>query len=390
MSSFSSTIRRNIVKSLYYFFRIFPIKKKKIFVSNFGGKGFGDSPKYIVKYLLQHYQGYDVVWLVKGNYDFPQGVRTIDASNTLGVIKSIYEQVTAKVWIDNLYRFYFERKRRGQFYIDTWHGDMGVKKVAGDAVEKYQEDELKNYRNNSLMANLFVCGNQWMCDRYREAFWYNGEIATCGLPRRDIMFNAPQSLKTEIRRLLGIPDGIKLLLYVPTFRNVDIFNDHLGKYASELDWEVILNTLQERFGGEWYGLMRLHPNAVKWSNSLVLPDNVVNVTTYPDVNELCCICECCISDYSSLLFEMGLVEKPCFIFAPDKGDYEEERGLYFTDDQLPFTVATDVNMLANNIITFEEQDYLEKHHTFYYDTLHVYPEGHASEYLAKRIESICG
>lgn len=390
MSSFKNIIGRNIVTTLFYVFRVFPIKSKKIYVKNFGGRGYGDNPKYIINYLLHNYSGYDVVWGVRKKYEFPKGIRTVNISSYWGMIKSIYEQVTAKVWIDNSRKFIFERKRKKQYYIQTWHGDIGIKKVGVDALDKMTRKEMENAIHDSQMADLFVCGTEWMRIRYKESYWYDGEVAVCGLPRRDILYSVTDFQKKEIRKQLNIPEDTRLLLYVPTFRNEDIFDHRIGDYASSFDWDLILKTMQKRFGGEWYGLMRLHPNAEQYSKDLKLSERVINVTNYPDVNELYCISDCCISDYSSSLFEFGITKRPGFIFAPDKDKYEGERGLYFSDDKLPFTVATDINGLVDDILSHDGVKYLNKHKYFYHDIIHIYPEGHASEYLAKRIVEVCG
>lgn len=390
MSSIKNIIGRNIVTVLYYVFRLFPIKKNKIFVKNFFGRGYGDSPKYIISYLLDNYKGYDVVWCINNNYyTFPQGIRIVNCIGILGFIKTIYEQTTAKVWIDNCRKYRFERKRKGQYYIQTWHGDIGVKKAQGDTIKTMLPKEIEHAKYDSKMADLFVCGNEWMCDRYREAYWYDGEIATCGLPRRDILYSFSDEGVKNIKQQLNIPLNARLLLYVPTFRNEDIFNNKLGSYVSSFNWNLVLNALHERFGGEWYGLMRLHPNAGRYCRDLDLSERVINVTHYPDVDELYCISDVCISDYSSSLFEFGVTKKPGFIFAPDKNNYEDERGYYFREEQLPFTVATDIKVLINDILSFDEKRYIRRHENFYIFTIHMYPEGHASEYLAKRIVDVC-
>lgn len=389
MASIKNTIGRLIVIAFYYIFRVFPIKKKKIFVKNFRGRGYGDSPKYIINYLLNNYSDYDVVWCVKSEYFFPKGIRIVNDSTFYGLIKSIYEQVTAKVWIDNSRKFSFERKRKKQYYIQTWHGDMGVKKVGGDALDKTPTKEIEDAKHDSQMADLFVCGNQWMYHRYREAYWYYGEIATCGLPRRDILYSITDSQRIDIRKQLAIPQQVKLLLYVPTFRNENIFMNRIGNYASSFDWNLVLKAMRDKFGGEWYGLMRLHPNAEKFSKDIRLPERVINVTSYPDVNELYCISDCCVSDYSSSLFDFAITKKPGFIFAPDKDKYDDERGCYFTDQDLPFPVASDMNGLVDIILSFDDLAYSKKHKAFYHDTLQAYPEGHASEYITRRIIEVC-
>ena len=392
MTRLLRVIKRNLVTSLYYIFRVFPINNKKIYVKNFFGKGYGDSPKYIIDYLIRHYMGYDVVWCVNNDgYTFPQGVRTVNSEGILGMIKNIYEQTTAKIWIDNSTKYSFERKRKKQYYIQTWHGDIIIKKIKGDKPkENFTDEEAENARTDAQMTNLHVCGNKWWQKRLPTMFFYDGEVATCGLPRRDVLYTNNEELLKTIKEKLVIPAKARILLFAPTFRDEEIRNHRLGNHITCFDWRLILGSLEKRFGGEWYGLMRLHPVVAKYGNSLKLPARVINATDYPDVNELLCTCDCCISDYSSTLLEFAINKKPGFIFAPDKTDYEGERGYYFSEEELPFPVSSSVEELNNDILTFNEEEYLKSHHRFYNEIIQMYPEGHASEYLAKLIVGVCG
>lgn len=389
MSSLKSRIGSHIVLTLFYLFRLFPVKNRKVYVNNFYGRGYGDSPKYMIDCLLKESKDYDIVWSVKGNREFPKGVRAVNTDTVVGFIKSIYEEATAKIWIDNSRKYRFERKRKGQYYIQTWHGDIFIKKIQGDIEEKMSKVEIEHAKNDSKMIDLFISGNKWFQDKCKQRFFYQGEIAACGLPRRDIFYSDNLLLREQIRKRLGIPKDVKVLLYVPTFRNEEIKYRHLGEHASHFDWSLIFSSLQERFGGKWNGLIRLHPNVAKYSNDLVLPYGVINVTNYDDISELMYISDVCISDYSSALFDFSITRKPGFIFAPDKDKYEDERGYLFSEDVLPFTVAKDINELEKNIRSFDVELFLDKCSQFYTDILHVYEDGHASEFLVKRIVKIC-
>lgn len=55
---------------------LFPIKKNRIVIDNFGGKGYGDNPKYITNELIISGCNYDLIWLVDNlaSYDFPQQI----------------------------------------------------------------------------------------------------------------------------------------------------------------------------------------------------------------------------------------------------------------------------------------------------------------------------
>lgn len=391
MTSFKNYIGRNLVISLYYLFRIFPIKGNKIYVKNFYGNGYGDSPKYIVSSILSNYPDYDIVWCVKGDKKLPKGIRSVDVSSYFGLVKSIFEQTTARVWIDNCRKYPFERKRKGQFYIQTWHGDMGLKKCEADAIDKIPLKEVLWSQHDSQMADLFICGTEWMRKRYREAYWYDGEIEVCGLPRRDILYTKDDFQIKNIKSSIGVDEKKNILLYVPTFRNEDISGNHLGGYVSQFNWESTLQAMEDRFGGKWVGLIRLHPNAAKYKSDLCLPDNVIDVTSYPDIMELLLVSDCCISDYSSCLFDFAVTKKRGFIFAPDIKEYESERGYYFTANDIPFPIATTMSELKEKIVRFDDAQYEKSHDIFYNEIVKISHdgEGHAAAYMANLINTMC-
>lgn len=97
------------------------IQKNKIVVTNYFGKGFGDSSKYIVQELLKRDQQFEIVWLVNDtnkNNELPEGVRGVK----FNTIKSIHELATAGIWLDNSRKMNGELKKKGQCYIQIWHG----------------------------------------------------------------------------------------------------------------------------------------------------------------------------------------------------------------------------------------------------------------------------
>lgn len=390
MVSIISSIKRKAVISMYYAFRIFPIKRNKIYVRNFYGRGYGDSPKYIIDYLIRNHPGFDVVWCVNSNdNDFPQGVRTVKSRTLLGLVQSIYEQTTAKIWIDNATKYSFERKRKGQYYIQTWHGDIALKKIKGDALDKYSPEEIENSKYDASITDLHVCGNGWWKNRLKTMFFYDGPVLTCGLPRRDPLYSSDDAFISSIKNRLSIPNDVKILIYAPTFRDEELRNHRISDVVTSFDWQLILNKMEQRFGGKWIGLLRLHPMLARFAEDLNIPENVMNVTNYPDISELLCISDCCISDYSSTLVEFALTKKPGFIYAPDMNEYNKERGYYFTANELPFSISTSLEDLNNHVQSFDENIYLERHNLYYNETLHMYTEGHASENVTRKIIDIC-
>ena len=63
---------------------------------------------------------------------------------------------TAKIWVDSHTKPIWIKKRKKQLYIETWHGGLGMKKIEGDAGERFTNNIIKNIKHNSNIANLFI------------------------------------------------------------------------------------------------------------------------------------------------------------------------------------------------------------------------------------------
>ena len=55
----------------------------------------------------------------------------------------------------------------------------------------------------------------------------------------------------------------------------------------------------------------------------------VDVSDWPDMNELMLVADLLVTDFSSAIFEFALLDRPMAFFAPDHDAYEGERGFYF-------------------------------------------------------------
>ena len=138
-------------------FRLLPIKNNRILVENFFGKGFGDSPKYIVKELLNGKTlDLEVIWLVKGKFytDIPSEIKQVKR----GTLAELYYLSTSKVWIDNERKHLGVVKRRKQYYIQTWHSPLRLKKIEMDACENLTEFYKKTIKHDSKNMDLISAG----------------------------------------------------------------------------------------------------------------------------------------------------------------------------------------------------------------------------------------
>jgi CDP-glycerol glycerophosphotransferase len=363
-----------IKKLLFYIFRVFPINKMKIVLINFNGKGYGDSPKSIAEYLHRSFgDAIDIIWLTtKGSViDTPSWIRNIELLS----IKSIYELVTAKVWVNNSRSPRIIEKRINQYYIMTWHGSIGVKKVEVDAGVALPESWIRTSKHDSLMADLFVSGSRFGTELYRRAFWYDGPILEAGTPRCDILFNANK--KNKVHKYYNIPQNVKFLLYAPTFRK-----NHENVY--NIDFERVIQTLEQKFYCDVKVLIRMHPAVMNEDYGFIYNDDIFNATIYPDMYELLAECDFLITDYSSSMMEAGYIYKPCWLYAPDIRDYEDDRGFYFQLSSLPFKTASNNDELESLIKDFEHERYKSDVISFF-DSQGICENGHATEILCEYI-----
>lgn len=338
-------------------FRLVPIKQNKIVIVNYNGKGYGDNPKYISEQLLKNDIEVDIVWLVKKNIlrssEFPKNIRLVKNES----LRAIFELATSKIWIDNTIKRFKTRKRTGQFYIQTWHAGLGLKKVGLDA-RNIDQTYLKLTEEDTKITDFVISNSQYRSNSYRNSFGYTCSILEYGLPRNDILVQQPENVKQKLKKELGI-QGKKVALYAPTFRKdstVELFNMDISK---------LKETLEATFGSEWVVLLRLHPYISSFSEDVIIKDFVKDLTNYNDVSELLLVSDLLVSDYSSLMFDFAIQRKPVFIYAPDFDSYHKKEGLNFSEMELPFTIAKHNDMLMKQVENYNEKVYLESLEIFF-------------------------
>lgn len=337
----------------YYKNRFYPIDRHKAVFCNYNGKGFGCNPKYIALEMLKREPGWDIVWIVKEDkYKFPEGIRTVKWDSK----EAVYELATASVWVDNQRKLWYHRKRKKQFFIETWHGGCEtLKKIGADNPANYNN---KPYEHTShhmdKIVNIMVSNGRLCNEIYKSAFLYNGKILECGSPRNDILVNCPTDFTSKVKDYFHIPYNAKIVIYAPTYRN--------GRTTDKinLNGQKVLEALSNRFGSNWYMLKRLHPTMAQRAEELDYGTNIINASEYDDMQELLAASDVLISDYSSVIGEFSIMKKPVFLYAEDINSYSHERDFYVDYFGLPYLIAENENKLLENISLFNKEIYENK------------------------------
>lgn len=326
---------------------------------------FTDNPKYILKELLSRTQSYKIIWIgreksAQNPHLFPIGV---DQVYEWWTYEAYLALTKAKIVIVNSVDL-FKRpypKNPNQIIIQTWHGSLGIKRFDKKANKSKVWVRAAEY--SSTITDYLISNSQYENQIYRETYWPETTILEYGHPRNDCLFDTDNNaivLRKKIFKYIKIKDsGQKIILYAPTFRDsksFDIYN---------IDSKLLLSSITSKFGSSWILLCRFHPTVRKIARDMHYSINhSYDVTNYPDMQELLVISDIGITDYSSWAYDFVLTKRPLFLFTTDIDSYYTERGFSYPLNETPFPIATDNDQLANNILSFNYNNYLDKCNAF--------------------------
>ncbi|MBR5976480.1 MAG: CDP-glycerol glycerophosphotransferase family protein, partial [Clostridia bacterium] len=122
-------------------------------------------------------------------------------------------------------------------------------------------------------------------------------------------------------------------LYAPTFRGNNVIDAKSG---------VMLEL--SKFDSDCAILLRLHPFARgKYKIPTDCKGVILDTSEYP-TNFCLRAADVLVTDYSSIIFEYSLLEKPMIFFAPDLEEYKSNRDFYYGYEGFvpgPITKTTD-------------------------------------------------
>ncbi|MDO4621177.1 MAG: CDP-glycerol glycerophosphotransferase family protein [Lachnospiraceae bacterium] len=333
------TKKQKIERAVISVLKVLPVKENRISFLCYNCTQYSCNPKYITEYLHRTYgDKYELIWFYTDENVrklFPSYVKAY-RKNSPAYFCSL---LTSRFVISNVTLPRVVDFRKEQICINTWHGTA----FKGDS---------NSHGNDYNRFNYFLAENELTAGVLRrpDSFAYTGEIEKTGMPRNDCLIRGDSERAAKVRETLGIRQDEKILLYAPTFRDTE------GEDAFEIDFRALQQSLVDRFGGEWRILLRFH----HMQKGRPSAEHAVDVTSYPDMQELLLASDILITDYSSSMWDFSLMQKPVFLFSGDLEHYiKEERGdFYYPYSRLPFPTAADSRELCSRIAQFEEEAYL--------------------------------
>ena len=363
-------ILASVVRQIVY--RAPAPKENKVFFMTYDFK-FTDNQSYIAQEFLRRKVPVDLVWVVKDKKTpMPEGVRKV-----LYRSFNMFEEMnTSKIWVDNALNCVWDNmpKQKDQYYFNTWHGSMGIKKLSGSGVWFHRAKRCRK------RTDYCVTNSTFEEKVFEETFWKGVPCLKYGHARNDLLFDESkqESLHEKVCKILEVPAESKLFLYAPTFRD-----DGDMSFLS-MDYHEIHKTLEEKFGGQWVVLIRLHFKNRAHSKKIRYDEKVVNASGYPDMQELMAAVDMGCTDYSSWAYDYVLTYRPLVLYAPDAQKYSGSRGFYYSLEETPFPIARNTEEMQEKLRSFDMAKYQADCEQFLLDK-GCYEDGHAAERIVDKM-----
>lgn len=324
------------------------VKKNRIVFFNCHNK-YSCNPKSIIELLHKRNPDFEIIWVkLQANSllsQVPPYIKCLERFSW----EAFRAIMSAKIIIDNGWTYQegaYVPKNNGQILIQTWHGSLGFKRFDTDK----NKSRLRAAKRHGRLTDYCISNSTFETNEvYLGTFYKNSKILEFGHARNDILFAVKQSDElNQIRLKFNIPLHAVVVLYAPTFR------DDKNKNLQTLDFNRVIKTIEKRYDKPCYILYRRH---IISRQAPVFSEKVIDVSMYPEIQELLLITDIGITDYSSWLLDFSLTGRPGFLYAPDITSYLNERGFYYPLSTTPFPLSHSNDELISKIETFDPFQY---------------------------------
>ena len=331
--------------------------------SSFRGRQYSDSPRAIHEELVRRGAPLEHFWVVRDGACAVPDTATVLRENS----REHHEALArARYVVDNDHFPEFFERRPDQKCVQTWHGtplkrlgfDVSLMRGNTRRFERFWPVQKRNWQ-------YVVSPNRFATPILRRAYQLEPEkMLETGYPRDDYLAGADRDERTRaLRARLGLPEGVRVVLYAPTYR--DDVRDGRGRYR--LEQRLDLDRLREALGDDAVVLYRKHHYIV--DDVPATPDGFVrDVSSYPDGTELLLAADVLVTDYSSMIVDFANTGRPMLFFTYDLDDYRDEmRGFYVPFEEIapgPLLATSDELADALRDIDGVQERYAAKYDAF--------------------------
>ncbi|GHC89220.1 hypothetical protein GCM10007079_35010 [Nocardiopsis terrae] len=375
--------QRELREAFYPAQRAKPVTEGVLF-DTYTGRQYSDSPQSIYAELRkrERWADYPMSWLVAdGQVRLPDDLTPVRHRG-----EEYYRELArSRYLVSNSRQPGWFHRHPDQVVVQTWHGSM-LKRIGFDVenIRGKSRDYFDKLAWETQQWDYLVSPSPWATPILRSAFRFDGEILETGYPRNDIFFSPEREAVAErTRRLLGLPEGKKVVLYAPTWRDDKYYTR--GKH--KLDLHLDLRRMYDKLGDDHVLLVRRHPRVVD-SVPIVGEDFVYDVSLYPEIQELFLITDVLVTDYSSMMFDFANTGRPMLFFTYDLESYRDNlRGFYFDfEETAPGPLLTRSDDVIGALLDIDEVAAQSRDsYRAFVDQFCPLDDGHASARVVDRV-----
>ena len=207
--------------------------------------------------------------------------------------------------------------------IQLWHAGSGFKSIGYSRFGTYGPAGRVGAHRKYTYA---ITGSKNLIPVYAEAFGIEeSAVVATGLPRIDTFLNKERTQKVIAGFFDQYPNlnGKRIILFAPTFRGRGI-EDAYYDYS-----RIDFGKLYEMCGETSVVLFRMHHFVTV---PVPIPpeyaDRLLDFESFPETNDLLHVADVLITDYSSVVYEFSLLDKPMLFYAYDKDLYSAVHGFH--------------------------------------------------------------
>ena len=342
-----NNIIRKGTKILLTPFCLIPVRRNRILFESFQGRSISDSPRYIFDYLCNHSNmQFECIWVLNDKNNNPiNGVKTVKHRS----IPWIYYQLTARVIISNMNPPSFVPKRNDQLFIETWHAGGAFKAINKNA----NRNSSKKSRIDAFLSSSYIFTKYNIMDARN----YMGVVLNTGLPRNDLFFNSSlvAEITQKVKKYYRIKE--KIILYAPTWRGDELSDAEAINDDELLDVPQLIDTINSESDDKYVVFFRKHYADRK---TYTFRRDIIDVSMYPDMQELLCAADMVITDYSSIIWDYSLLKRPCFLYVPKYNDYINTQGVFTPISTWPGIICRTLKELTYEIINCDRDVFIGK------------------------------
>lgn len=370
------------------------IKKNIIIFESFNGKIPADNPLAIYQAYIDNNQENNkyCFWSVKKEFvleshiKFPN-IQIIERFS----LKWMLIVPRANFWIFNSRMPTWLNKNKHTRYIQTWHGTP-LKKLGLDIEEvAISNSDDKTYKMEFIKEaqrwDILLAQNSYSAQIFKRAFDFKNELLEIGYPRNDYLVQQKNNYETinHLKQQFfnqNIEKIGKTILYAPTWRDDYFISEGIYKFTLPFNLQQIFSILNET------DKLIIRPHyLVKDAIDITGYEDKVIIASECDINELYLISDLLITDYSSVMFDYAILEKPMLFFAYDYEHYKDKlRGFYFDYQAVPGPIAkTEAEFYLKIEEFIKIGDYVEFAHSkkIFLKKFCSLENGQSSQYIVK-------